>query len=87
MTRSVPELDPAALLAAYHDQLRTEDHEPLPGATVTPATGMPLLSTPDTKRTPPVARTANSLAADDAKKAKAEVSAQTKLPSCSAFAR
>jgi GNAT superfamily N-acetyltransferase len=26
----VPELDPAALLAAYHDQLRTEDHEPLP---------------------------------------------------------
>lgn len=26
----MPELDPAALLAAYHDQLRTEDHEPLP---------------------------------------------------------
>jgi len=37
-----------------------DDQEPLPPGKATPATGTPLLSTPDTNRTPPVARTANS---------------------------
>src|SRR5215470_12075052 len=41
----------------------SEDQEPPPLARLTPAVGLPLLSTAVTKRTPPVARAANSLAA------------------------
>src|SRR5206468_1247370 len=63
-------------------------HEPLPEGNVAPAVGTPLMSTADTNRTPPVARTANSLEEADAKfgGTVSRKSDQTKAPSCSALA-
>src|SRR5205823_11739411 len=64
----------------------SDDHEPLPAGSATPATGTPLLSTPDTKRTPPVARAANSFVCDDGKSKNPDESAQTNAPLCLALA-
>src|SRR2546427_308074 len=66
----------------------SDNHAPLPAGSETPACGVPDWSTADTKRTPPVARTANSLVADEAKFGGTVwiKSDQTKEPSCEASA-
>src|SRR5262245_5808491 len=49
---------------AFRFLSESDDHEPLPGASLTPAVGAPVLAlTALTKRTPPVARALNSLLA------------------------
>src|SRR6266850_3565788 len=63
-----------------------EDHDPLPGASATPARAFPFPSSALTNRVPPVARTLNSFAAEEAKSASV-ASAQTKLPRSLALAR
>src|SRR5437762_3567240 len=63
-------------------------HEPPPAGNVTPANGVPWKSTAETMRTPPVARTANSFVAAEAKfgGTVGRKSDQTKAPLCKAFA-
>src|SRR5262249_59888689 len=63
----------------------SEDQEPPPLARVAPAVGLPLASTAVTKRSPPVARAANSSAAAELNGLGVESSANRKVPAWAAW--